>query len=706
MFKKSLKWKVFLTSILIGILPIVILFFFNQSRLNSIQITINNILNQALTNLKDIKQNTQKTKTEYVVINDSVQQISDNFSELEKQTSSLVEDEINGLNKEIKAMYEYQGKLVADLVENFLNNMISMNIQKDKNKLANNNQKKKFFEFIQYQFPNDVEGFDAFKKDFSINESFELPYFEDYLNDDLIKAVEKMGYKIAIYVEGSVKTSSFKDKEGKFIALPHVADLNVEVAQEKIQGVNYFFTYRKLNDDAGFEIGRIIVALDIENFIQTKQQREQKISTIKDGFAKLVTKQERIRQKATNTNLTINTGLEKQEQIIEAYLKSLEASTKEIVSHNNQAFKISIILLVCSFIVIIFLSIFLSSSITNPIVQVTNRLKDIAQGEGDLTMRLVTRSKDEVGDLARWFNIFVDKVQGIIKDIACNANILGSSSDDLSKLSKSMFTGAKDMSSKSKSVATAVEGMSDIMGTAATAMDQSSNKVDMVTNATEQITSTINKISTHLEKARFTTGEAVAKSQEATTMVEALGTSAKDIGVVTESITEISEQTNLLALNATIEAARAGEAGKGFAVVANEIKDLANQTANATLEIREKISSIQGSTSGSVQVISEIAKVVNEVNEIVSTIGIAVDEQSITSKEIATNVAQASQGIRDVSEHVANCSQVSGKISINISEVNHSSHEISNSSSQVDFSADKLSQLSEKLQEMVGKFKV
>jgi methyl-accepting chemotaxis protein len=115
-----------------------------------------------------------------------------------------------------------------------------------------------------------------------------------------------------------------------------------------------------------------------------------------------------------------------------------------------------------------------------------------------------------------------------------------------------------------------------------------------VASASEEISLTINDIASNSERARKITGEAVQQAETTSETVGHLGTSAMEIGKVTEAITEISEQTNLLALNATIEAARAGEAGKGFAVVANEIKELAKQTA--TQDIKGQVEGIQGSS--------------------------------------------------------------------------------------------------------------
>lgn len=361
-------------------------------------------------------------------------------------------------------------------------------------------------------------------------------------------------------------------------------------------------------------------------------------------------------------------------------------------------------------IVVIFVGILLawiiSRGITKPLSKAVARLKDIAEGDGDITKRLEAKSGDEVGELANSFNTFADKLHEIIKDIRNNTETLDSSSKSLSQLSSQMSEGVVNMSSKSNTVAVSAEEMSTNMSTVAASMQQAAASIDMVATSTEEMTSTVNEIAQNSEKAKNITEDAVSQAKEALNNVDSLGRAANEIGKVTETITEISGQTNLLALNATIEAARAGEAGKGFAVVANEIKDLAKQTAEATQGIREKISSIQKVSATTVAEIEHISKVISDVDDIVSFIATAVEEQSVTTKEIAGNAAQASQGIQEVNNSVAQSSKVAEDMAKEIAEVNHTANEMSQCGIQVDSSSSDLSELVEKLRSIVVQFKL
>ena len=345
---------------------------------------------------------------------------------------------------------------------------------------------------------------------------------------------------------------------------------------------------------------------------------------------------------------------------------------------------------------------FISVNISRPVTMAVAFA--IQMSKGDFSRPLEIDRKDEVGTLIQALNTMRNSLGKIIRNLKQSAANLNNSAADLTNISTEMTSGAEDTSDRANSVSVATEEMSTSLKAVTAAMEESSTNMNMVATAAEEMTSTINEIARNTENASDTTTKAVEQASNALKQMTALGEAAQAIGQVTETITEISEQTNLLALNATIEAARAGEYGKGFAVVANEIKDLANQTAEATKNIKGQIDSVQTTSASTGTEISEIAKIIDGVNAIVSTIAASVEEQSSATAEISQNINHASRGIQEVNVNVNESSNAADEITQNISQVNTSAEKMADSSNQVKESAEDLANMAIELNKIVDQF--
>ncbi len=344
--------------------------------------------------------------------------------------------------------------------------------------------------------------------------------------------------------------------------------------------------------------------------------------------------------------------------------------------------------------------------VVNPLRFVIEGLRDIAEGEGDLRNRLNLKNGDETGDLAGWFNMFIERMHRTITEITGEAETLDTSSEGMRKITGLMAEISGEMSSRTVSVLSSSENMSSTINDIAAVMEQASGDMDRVAASTEVMSESINGIAENAGNARGITAGAVSRADIATGKVDQLGTAAREIGEVTGLINEISEQTHLLALNATIEAARAGESGKGFAVVAEEIRDLAAQTARATGRIREQIENIRSSSGETADEVAEISSIINDVDQVVADISNAAREQSRTTRDIADNVASASRGISEVNTSIANSSVTAMEISRDISEVNKFAGDVSAGSSRVSMGTGELADISGRLKDLVKKFKV
>lgn len=280
--------------------------------------------------------------------------------------------------------------------------------------------------------------------------------------------------------------------------------------------------------------------------------------------------------------------------------------------------------------------------------------------------------------------------QGRHKGIKANATKLHETVAGLSKAAADLTKWSESIAKESDVVADATKEMRVNIASVSEAAAYLQKNMDAITLVTDEMISTIGEISKNSEEARMITMEAKSCVDKAFEKIDILGKASEEITSVIDTIVEIAEQTKLLALNATIEAARAGESGKGFAVVAGEVKDLAAQTNEATLDIKHKIEAMSSSTQSTIIEIKKINDVTHNMTNIVETIAAAVQEQSISSNNIADNVSGAALQTKAVNSNVAQTAAAASQITDGMQTVNENIADIRKALADINSSSEHL----------------
>ncbi|AAN67556.1 methyl-accepting chemotaxis protein [Pseudomonas putida] len=318
----------------------------------------------------------------------------------------------------------------------------------------------------------------------------------------------------------------------------------------------------------------------------------------------------------------------------------------------------------------------MARSVTKPILRVAYMLRDIASGDGNLTLRLAYEKQDELGELVAWFNSLLDKLQPTIAEVKRSVQAARATADESAAIARQTSNGMEEQSRQVHLVVTASQEMNATAQDVARSAAQAAKAACDADQATREGLSVIGRTTSSIDHL-------AADMSEAMSQVESLATHSEKIGMVLEVIRSIAEQTNLLALNAAIEAARAGEAGRGFAVVADEVRNLARRTQESVEETRIVIEHLQSGTesvvtamsksqrlaSGSVDQVSQAVTALSQIGDAVTVItsmnlqiASAAEEQNAVAEEINCNISI----IRDVTESMSDRASESARISDSI----------------------------------------
>jgi methyl-accepting chemotaxis protein len=379
-------------------------------------------------------------------------------------------------------------------------------------------------------------------------------------------------------------------------------------------------------------------------------------------------------------------------QLVDIQRENVELTSRDLLDQVSSSMAFQVIMLVIGIVVIGIAMFGIGMYVLRPIDMLRGYLKDISEGEGDLTSRCKISSSDEMGQAAMYFNNMMDKMQVMIRDVgAVAAEVSGRSAQanqNIAQVSDNIIQSADHAST----TATATEEMSVTSNEIANSATFAAQEASEVHSVAEEGARYVNQMTT---KAEGMSGQVSTLKQD----IDELADKGKGMLNMVGIINDIANQTNLLALNAAIEAARAGEMGRGFAVVADEVRQLAMKTQDSTSQITEMINNNMSSNE-------HVANIMDGVTESTSSLLETVHQTSGAIQQMTSGVSKMNEMVAHIALSAGQQAQVTNEVAGNIDSISTSEGENAQTAAEVSQHLYELSDQASRLETMVSRFKV